>query len=49
VAISWNDDRSSQFLKGVGVRREAIMVKEWIEAAGFVIVIAACYMMVVPI
>jgi len=25
------------------------MVKEWIEAAGFVMVIAACYMMVVPI
>jgi hypothetical protein len=31
------------------VWREAIMVKEWIEAAGFVMVIAACYMMVVPI
>jgi len=25
------------------------MVKEWIEAAGFVMVIAACYMMVVPV
>jgi len=25
------------------------MVREWVEAAGFVLVIAACYMMVVPV
>jgi hypothetical protein len=28
---------------------EAVMVREWVEAAGFVMVVAACYMMVVPI
>lgn len=28
---------------------EAIMVKDWVEAAGLVMVVAACYMMVVPI
>ncbi|CCF20641.1 protein of unknown function [Pseudorhizobium banfieldiae] len=25
------------------------MVKDWVEAAGLVMVVAACYMMVVPI
>jgi hypothetical protein len=28
---------------------EAAMVREWVEAAGFVFVIAVCYMMIVPI
>ncbi|CDZ25895.1 hypothetical protein [Neorhizobium galegae] len=28
---------------------EATMVREWVEAAGFVLVIAACYMMVIPV
>jgi hypothetical protein len=28
---------------------EACMVREWFEAAGFVLVIAACYMMVIPV
>jgi len=28
---------------------EAFMVKEWVESAGFVMVVAACYMMVVPV
>jgi hypothetical protein len=28
---------------------EAPMVREWFEAAGFVLVIAACYMFVIPI
>jgi hypothetical protein len=28
---------------------EGIMVREWVEAAGFMLVIAACYMMVVPV
>jgi hypothetical protein len=28
---------------------EATMVREWVEAAGFMLVIAACYMMVVPV
>jgi len=25
------------------------MVKEWVEAAGFVLMIAVCYMMVIPV
>jgi len=25
------------------------MVKDWVEAAGFVMVVAACYMMVIPV
>jgi len=25
------------------------MVREWVEAAGFVLVIAICYMMVIPV
>jgi len=25
------------------------MVKEWVEAAGFVMMIAVCYMMVIPV
>lgn len=28
---------------------ELVMVREWVEAAGLVMVVAACYMMVVPI
>lgn len=28
---------------------EVVVVKEWVEAAGLVMVVAACYMMVVPI
>jgi hypothetical protein len=28
---------------------EASMVKEWVEAAGFVMMIAVCYMMVIPV
>jgi hypothetical protein len=28
---------------------EALMTKEWFEAAGFLVVIAACYMMVIPV
>jgi len=28
---------------------EAVMVREWVEAAGFVLVIAACYMFVIPV
>jgi hypothetical protein len=28
---------------------EASMVREWVEAAGFVLVIAACYMLVIPV
>lgn len=28
---------------------ESVMVKEWVEAAGLVMMVAACYMMVVPI
>jgi hypothetical protein len=28
---------------------EASMVREWVEAAGFVMVIAACYMFVIPV
>jgi hypothetical protein len=28
---------------------EAVMVREWVEAASFVLVIAACYMMIVPV
>jgi hypothetical protein len=28
---------------------EAVVVREWVEAAGFVMMVVACYMMVVPI
>jgi hypothetical protein len=33
----------------MGYQVEAAMVREWVEAAGFVIVVAACYMMIVPV
>lgn len=34
---------------GIQMTMEAVMVREWVEMAGFVLVIAACYMFVIPV
>jgi hypothetical protein len=59
MAISWNRDRMIPFsghgsgskpmtgVKANGV--EANMVRDWVEAASVVLVVAVCYMMIVPI
>jgi hypothetical protein len=47
MARLWNKIRTSTFI--LHAKREAFMVREWVEAASFVLVIAACYMMIVPV
>jgi hypothetical protein len=46
MAILWNLMAPFTFLLE---QVEASMVREWVEAAGFVLVVAACYMMIVPV
>ncbi len=47
MAILWNQNSRLTFIFYSAM--EATMVREWVEAAGFMLVIAACYMMVVPV
>jgi hypothetical protein len=48
MSISWNYYNAVDVLRP-GNAMEAFMVRDWVEAAGFMLVIAACYMMVVPV
>ncbi len=47
MADLWNQNKRPSFI--YQMMMEATMVREWVEAAGFMLVIAACYMMVVPV
>jgi hypothetical protein len=47
MARLWN--KIGAFLVHPVCNTEAVMVREWVEAASFVLVIAACYMMIVPV
>jgi hypothetical protein len=46
MATLWNHNLAVTF---IDYKVEAAMVREWVEAAGFVLVVAACYMMIVPV
>jgi len=47
MARLWNHNQVN--LVSLTARWEATMVREWMEAAGFVLVVAVCYMMIVPV